>query len=480
MSARVLLVDDVEMVAEQYAYDLRRLGDYRTLVATSGREALERLEAEAVDCVILDLEMPGVDGFDVLRGIRQRELDVPVIVYTGTGDYDRCVRAVRLGAYGFIDKSEPMRRVVQEVENALARDRLEGELAELRRRLEDDGALVGTSPAMLELKERISKVAPVPSPVLILGESGTGKELVARELHRLGPGEEAPFVPVNSAALPENLVESELFGHEKGAFTGADRLREGAFEAADGGTLFLDEIGDLPRAAQAKLLRALEEGEVRRVGGNRSVAVDARVVAATHRDLEAEVGAGRFREDLYFRVNVHVLRVPPLRERLSDVPELARHFVASVCRRYGVPGKEVSEDALALLTGYEWRRNNVRELRNAVERMVLASEGKRIEAGDVPAGVRGESTPVPAADGERDWRELKEEAERRIVRDALARHGGHVTRTAEALGLADHASLLKIMRRLGMERPSGDGDATGGDGSHGEGGGGGRGHGSGR
>ncbi len=459
MSARVLLVDDVEMVAEQYAYDLRRLGDYRTLVATSGREALERLESEAVDCVILDLEMPGVDGFDVLRGIRQRELGVPVIVYTGTGDYDRCVRAVRLGAYGFIDKSEPMRRVVQEVENALERDRLEGEVAELRRRLQDDAALVGTSPVMLELKERISKVAPVPSPVLVLGESGTGKELVARQLHRLGPGEDAPFVPVNSAALPENLVESELFGHEKGAFTGADRLREGAFEAADGGTLFLDEIGDLPAAAQAKVLRALEEGEVRRVGGNRSVAVDARVVAATHRDLEAEVEAGRFREDLYFRIAVHVLRVPPLRERLSDVPELARHFTASVCRRYGVPEKEISEDALAVLTGYDWGRNNVRELRNVVERMVLASEGARIEPDHVPADIRGASTPLPAADGGRDWRELKEESERRIVRDALARHDGHVTRTAEALGLADHASLLKIMRRLGIER-GGSGDGT--------------------
>ena len=456
MSARILLVDDVEMVAEQYAYDLRRLGDYRTLVATSGREALERLEAEAVDCVILDLEMPAVDGFDVLRGIRQRELGVPVIVYTGTGDYDRCVRAVRLGAYGFIDKSEPMRRVVQEVENALERDRLEGEVAELRQRLEDAGALVGTSPPMLELKERISKVAPVPSPVLVLGESGTGKELVARELHRLGPGEDAPFVPVNSAALPENLVESELFGHEKGAFTGADRLREGAFEAADGGTLFLDEIGDLPAAAQAKVLRALEEGEVRRVGGNRSVEVDPRVVAATHRDLEAEVEADRFREDLYFRINVHTLRVPPLRDRLSDVPELARHFVASVCRRYGVRQKELSEDALGLLSGYEWRRNNVRELRNVVERMVLACDGERIGADHVPAEVRGESTPLPAADGERDWRDLKAEAERRILLDALERHDGHVTRTAEALGLADHASLLKIMRRLGVERPRPD------------------------
>ena len=461
MTARILVVDDEEMVAEQYAYDLRRLGDHRTLVATGGREALSTLEEEPVDCVILDLEMPGVDGFDVLRAMDQRELDVPVIVYTGTGDYDRCVRAVRLGARGFIDKSEPMRRVAQEVEHVLERDRLEDRVRELRERLGERDGLVGASPAMLELKDRIAELAPVPSPVLVVGESGTGKELVARELHRLGPGEEAPFVPVNSAALPENLVESELFGHEKGAFTGADRLRPGAFESADGGTLFLDEIGDLPSPAQAKVLRALEEEEIRRVGGDRTVEVDARVVAATHRDLEAAVEEGDFREDLYFRIAVHVLHVPPLRDRLSDVPELVLHFVERVCRRFGRPRKEVDEEAVELLRGHEWRRNNVRELRNTVERMVLAAgREERIRAEHVPDGIAEASAPLPGPGG-RSWSELKREAQRRVLVAALERHDWQITRTARALELADHASLLKIMRRLDVERPDGAGDDAG-------------------
>jgi DNA-binding NtrC family response regulator len=454
VKTRILVVDDVETVAEQYAYDLRRLADCRTLVATGGREAVRTLEEEAVDCVILDLEMPGVDGFDVLRAIRDRELDVPVIVYTGTGDYDRCARAVRLGAFSFIDKSEPMRRVVQEIRNAVERERLSGRVERLRERLGEDEDLVGTSPVMLEMKERISKLATVPSPVLIQGESGTGKELVARQLHRLGPGEERPFVAVNSAALPENLVESELFGHEKGAFTGAERLRKGAFEAAGEGTLFLDEVGDLPASAQAKLLRVLEEREVSRVGGNRTVEVSARVVAATHRDLEEEVDAGRFRQDLHFRLNVHVLRVPPLRERLSDVPALARHFLARTCRRYGIPEKEISSDALEILAGHEWRKNNVRELRNIVERMVIAGDGDVLGPGAVPAEIRRESVPLPTeGDGDRGWEELKAEAQRRVLVAALERHGWRITRTAEALDLADHSSLLKIMRRLGVERP---------------------------
>ncbi len=289
MTKHILVVDDVAAMAEQYAYDLRRLAGYRTRVATGGREALDVLAEDLIDCVILDLEMPGVDGFDVLRGMRERELDVPVIVYTGTGDFDRCAQAIRLGAYGFIDKAESMQRVVHEVRTALEHGRLVSEVKELRARVDADTSLVGKSPAMERLREEMRRVAPIPSPVLVLGESGSGKELVARDLHALAGGQGAPFVPVNCAALPETLVESELFGHERGAFTGADRMRRGAFEQAEHGTLFLDEIGELPLPAQAKLLRVLESRELTRVGGERSISVDARVVAATHRDLEADV-----------------------------------------------------------------------------------------------------------------------------------------------------------------------------------------------
>jgi len=455
--SRVLVVDDVPAVAEGYAYDLRRLGDFRTLVATGGREALDVLASEAVDCVILDLEMPGVDGFDVLEELARRDSEVPVIVYTGTGDYERCARAIRLGAYGFIDKAEPMRRVVQEIRSALERGRLASEVERLRDRLDEDAGLLGTSGPMLELKERIARLAPIPSPVLVLGESGTGKELVARRLHELGRAEGTPFVAVNGAALPENLVESELFGHEKGAFTGADRLRVGAFEAAGRGTLFLDEVGELAAATQAKLLRVLEERELTRVGGTRTVEVACRVVAATHRDLEADVADGRFREDLFYRLNVHVLRVPALRERLSDVPLLADHFLAATCRRFGVAPRKLGPGAAELLSAHDWRRNNVRELRNAVERMVIAGDGPVVEAADVPPEVRegggeGRGSLLPADREGLTYQELKEEAERRIVQDALRRHDGHVTETARALGLADHSSLLKIMRRLGIER----------------------------
>jgi len=301
------------------------------------------------------------------------------------------------------------------------------------------------------LRDEIRRLAPIPSPVLILGESGSGKELVARDLHTLREGDDEPFVPLNCAALPESLVESELFGHERGAFTGADRTRRGAFELAGRGTLFLDEIGELPLPAQAKLLRVLETRELVRLGGERSISVDARVVAATHRDLEADVESKRFREDLLYRLNVHVLQVPPLRERTSDVPTLARHFLRAICERFGMSAKSIDEDVLRVLSAYDWRKNNVRELRNTVERLVIAADGDVIRAEHVPAELR-EDGPDSADGPARTFSELKAEAEREIVLAALNRNDGHVTRTAEELGLADHASLLKIMRRLGMQR----------------------------
>jgi DNA-binding NtrC family response regulator len=304
---------------------------------------------------------------------------------------------------------------------------------------------------MQRLREQIGRVAPVPSTVLITGESGTGKELVARELHRLGPQPAGPFAPINCGALPEHRVESALFGHERGAFTGASATRRGAFEAAERGTLFLDEIGELALAAQAKLLRVLEERRVTRVGGTRSIPVEARVVAATHRDLETEVAEGRFRQDLYYRINVHRIAVPPLRERRSDVPDIARRLAAAICERFGIRPKRIAPDALDLLVGYDWSRNNVRELRNVVERMIIATDGEVIGPDEVPAEIRGQSEPA-AQPGGQTFQALKAEAERRIILSALERNEWRVTRTAEELGLADHASLLKMMRRHGIRR----------------------------
>ncbi|MEZ4455210.1 MAG: sigma-54 dependent transcriptional regulator [Gemmatimonadales bacterium] len=445
---RILVVDDVAPMAAQYAYDLRRIGGFEVATATNGAAALAALEGGDVDCAILDLEMPGIDGFEVLRELAHQGIDTPVIVYTGTGNYDRCIQAVRLGAVGFIDKAEPMERVVQEVRQAIERASLRREVASLQQRLHES-SLLGSSPAMQRLRDRIARVAPVPSSVLILGESGTGKEMVARELHRLGPHPEGSFVALNCGALPEHLVESELFGHEKGAFTGAVAGRKGAFEAAHGGTLFLDEIGELPPAAQATLLRVLEQREVVRVGATKPVTVDVRVVAATNRDLEAAVRDGGFREDLLFRLNVHTLEVPPLRERREDVLLLADRFLAQVCGRFGVLPKRFSGEVRERLVAHDWRRNNVRELRNVVERLVVMADGETIRAEHLPADLSG---ATPSERPGETYQELKTEAERAIVLGALERHGWQVTRTAEALGLADHASLLKIMRRLGIRR----------------------------
>jgi two-component system, NtrC family, nitrogen regulation response regulator NtrX len=448
MSARILIVDDVAAMADQYAYDLRRIGGYRTLTAASGREALAALVEEEIDCVVLDLEMPGMDGFDVLRAMRERNIELPVIVYTGTGDYDRCAQAIRLGAYSFIDKAEPMQRVAQEVRNALERGRLVTEVKSLRARVEADSAMVGASPAIQRLHTEIRRLAPIPSPVLILGESGSGKELVARDLHALGSDARAPFIAVNCAALPDTLVESELFGHERGAFTGADRARRGAFELAGNGTLFLDEIGELAPAVQAKLLRALEAREITRLGAERTTKVEARVVAATHRDLDTDVAERRFRQDLYYRLNVHVLRVPPLRERPGDVPLLVRHFTATLCARFGMRPKRIDDDAMELLRAYDWHRNNVRELRNIVERLIIAAGDDDIRAEHVPP----EIADAAADAGGSTLQALRADAERQIIIAALDRNDGHITNTARELGLADHASLLKILRRLGIRR----------------------------
>ncbi len=452
----ILIIDDVAALRDQYAYDLKRLGGFATATAGGGAEGLRLLEDEPVDAVILDLEMPGVDGFEVLATLKRRGNRVPVIVYTGTGSYDRCVRAVKLGAYSFIAKDEPLERVIREVENALAWAGLQDEVRRLRRRSGDDDDLIGDSRAALALKEQVDRLAAIPSAVLVLGESGSGKELVARRLHDKGPRARRPFVAVNCAALPDTMVESELFGHEKGAFTGAERTRKGAFEEASGGTLFLDEIGELPAAAQAKLLRVLEDGAVTRLGSHKPLKVDTRVVAATNRDLEAEAAAGGFRQDLLFRLNTHTVRVPPLRERLGDVPLLAEHFLQRTCERFGQRPRRFAAPTLKALQACAWSRNNVRELRNVVERMVIATDDQEIGPEAVPTDLRPAGDPgAPAGTAPLPGATLKEQkasAERQIVLTALERNDWHITNTAAQLGLADHSSLLKIMRRHGLRK----------------------------
>ncbi len=460
----ILIVDDIPAFCEQYAYDLKRLGGYDTVTATSGERALAILRERPVDGMILDLEMPGMDGFALLKRLRQEEHAPPVIVYTGTGNYERCVRAIKLGAYSFIDKAEPMERVIREIENALEAHELAQENRDLRRRL-GAGRLLGESTAMRALHEQIRRLAPLPAPVLIVGESGSGKELVAREVHRQSGRAQKKFLPVNCAALPRDLIESQLFGHEAGAFTGATRTVRGAFETVSDGTLFLDEIGELPAAAQAKLLRVLEEKKVLRVGGTQQIEVATRIVAATHRDLARDTEEGRFRSDLFYRINIHVVSVPPLRERLEDVPLLAEHFLARICEEYGRRPKRFAEEVVTRLQAYDWRRNNVRELRNAIARMVTVCDEDLITPEHVPLELATVATADPVdgagsagssvASAEMAGGSLKDRrlaAERAILLEALANNDWQITRTARALGLADHSSLLKIMRRHGIKR----------------------------
>lgn len=461
-NALVLIIDDVRPLAEQYAYDLQRLGGFRTRVALGGAEGLEVLTREVVDCVILDLEMPGLDGFDVLRATEHREIDVPVIVYTGTGSFDRCVEAVRLGAFSFIDKAEPMERVVHEVRLALRQTDLRRRLGDLENDISRSSPLIGESAPMIELRAAIERLADIPSPVLVLGESGTGKELVARELHRLSPRRDEAFVAVNCGGISEGLVDSDLFGHDRGAFTGALKARRGAFERATSGTLFLDEIGELPAAVQARLLRVLEGGEIHRLGAEDPISVGARVVAATHRDLDAEADEGTFRHDLLYRLNVHVIHAPPLRARPDDIPLLAAHFAATLPARLGRPPRPLTDTALAELRTRTWERNNVRELRNTIERMIIASDAPTLDIGHLPPDLPhpprtspGSSPPTaPARDDGLSYREQKRAAERAIVVKALEANGWVIGRTAKALGLSDHSSLIKIMNRLGVHRPA--------------------------
>ena len=452
----ILLVDDVQTVREQFAYDLKRKSDFEIVTAENGKSALRVLQERDVDVIILDLEMPVMDGLEMLEALaEQGPKDIPVIVYTARGDFQRCVKAVQLGAYNFFDKQEvTFDQLIRAIENALQQRALQQENRMLRRAARQDSPIIGVSAAIQTLREQIQSLATVPSNVLIAGESGTGKELVAREIHAQSKRANKSFVAVNCAAIPENLVESELFGYEKGAFSGAVKTTKGKFEAANGGTLFLDEIADMPVSVQAKLLRVLQEGELTRLGGGGSViAIDVRVLAASHSDLEAAVSDGSFRQDLYFRVCTHLIRVPPLRDRLKDIAPLTLFFVERICERFGIAAKTVMSDTISCLQGYDWHRNNVRELENIVERMIIQCRGEELLPEHVPMEIRDQShSQLPL--GGKTLQQLKEEAERRILLQALESQNWHITNTAKSLGIANHSNLLKIMRRLGITRPA--------------------------
>jgi DNA-binding NtrC family response regulator len=452
----VLVVDDEANIRRALRMVLEPEG-YEVLEAESAEKALEVLSAEPVDLAVFDIKLPGMDGLTLLSRARELWRDLPVIVISGHADTSDVVDAVKRGAADFFPKPVDRDRVLVSLRNALSRRTLEEKVQALssrERRFADE--MLGESPAMRKLSEDIAKVAPTTGRVLVLGESGTGKELVAAELHRLSRRAAGPFVKVNCAAIPAELIESELFGHEKGSFSGAASRRRGQFEVAHGGTLFLDEIGDMSLSAQAKVLRALQTGEITRVGSEKAIQVDVRVVAATNKDLENEVREGTFREDLYFRLAVVPLRVPPLRERLEDVPLLAERFFQLALRDNGLRPKPVEPEVYDRLRGHRWP-GNVRELRNVCERMVIMG-GDRITPADVPDAIGPRAVPPPApgaADlsryGEVPLKELRDLVERDYILKKLEEHDWNITQAAQALGV-ERTNLHKKIKQHGLSR----------------------------
>jgi DNA-binding NtrC family response regulator len=449
MPHSVLIVDDEKNILVTLSRALKLEG-FDVDVAGSGGLALEKYKLKSYDAVLLDVQLPDLDGLEVLRRIKADREDVPVIVMSGHGTIDTAVSATRMGAHDFLEKPIGSERLIVSLTGAIARGRLEQENRELKERAGATDALLGDSEVMAQLRSQIVLAANANAPVLITGERGTGKELVARAIHLSSPRKAGPLEKLNCAAVPKELVESELFGHEAGAFTGASRQRKGKFERAHQGTLFLDEVGDTPVAMQAKLLRVLQEGEIERVGGSELLAVDVRVVAATNKDLVQAMRAGEMREDLYDRLNVLPLRVPPLRERKSDIPALARRFVELSARRNDRPEKQLSDGALSRLVAYDYP-GNVRELANLVERLVILTPSQEISEREARAllPTAGEPQAGVPFSPERSLRDMMDDAERAIIRRALDHHQGNVTATADALGL-ERSHLYKKMKGLGL------------------------------
>ncbi len=455
MKRRILVVDDEAAILHSLSGVLEDEG-YEVATASSGEQALERMEPDDPDLVLLDVWLPGKDGLETLAALRERYADLPVLMMSGHGTIETAVKATKLGAFDFIEKPLNLDKVLLAIENALKASRLLQENRYLREHAQRPYTMEGNSPALAELREQIRVIGPTRASVLITGENGSGKELVARAIHAASRRADGPFVEVNCAAIPEELIESELFGHEKGAFTGAARRRRGKFDLADGGTLFLDEIGDMTLKTQAKILRVLQEMRFERVGGSRTHEVDVRVIAATNKDLEAEIQAGRFREDLYYRLNVVPVHVPPLRERTEDIPALFEHFIALYCAEEKREPVAVAPEVPALLMRYGWP-GNVRELKNVAERMVILCRSDTLTAADVPPAILREVDPgvgpAGVAPAGADLRDARRSFERQFIRQHLAACGGNVAQTAERIGL-DKSSLYKKMKELEIE-PSG-------------------------
>ena len=443
----VLIVDDEAGVRSALSGVLRDEG-YMVDAVESGEACLERLSRTPYDAVVLDIWLPGLDGLTTLERVRHRHVDTPVVMISGHGNIESAVRAIKMGAFDFVEKPLSLEKTVLVVGNAVRQRKLEAENRVLRAHVDRRLTMVGESYLMQQLREQIAMAAPTNGRVLIYGENGTGKELVARSVHAMSRRRGGPFIEVNCAAIPEELIESELFGHMKGAFTGALSDRRGKFELADGGTLFLDEIGDMSLKTQAKVLRALQEQVVEPVGGASSVRVDVRVLAATNKDLPSEIRLGHFREDLYFRLNVIPVFVPPLRDRPDDILVLAEHFMTELSREYGRRPKKFDTGAAAGLRSGRWP-GNVRELRNVVERLLIMVPGETITLADLSFLDGGSPVAVDVTPTVAPLHEARDQFERDYILKALAAQQGNISRTAEVLGV-ERSNLYRKMRGFGI------------------------------
>ncbi len=454
MPHRVLIIDDDAGIRDALRMILDYEG-YEVAAAADGPSGLAELDANPPDAILCDIKMPGMDGFEVLDRIAAREGAPPVLVISGHGDIATAVEATRRGAVDFLEKPLQRERILVSLANALSRNTLAAENRRLRRRLEEESVLVGGSAPMAKLREEAARAAPTQATVLIAGESGTGKEVIAREIHRASRVAKGPFIEVNCAAIPEELIESELFGHEKGSFTGAVRKQTGKFVEADGGTIFLDEVGDMSARTQAKVLRVLEAGEVEPVGAARVRKVTVRVIAATNRDLTEAIRGGRFREDLFFRLNVLPMRTPPLREHAEDIPALVEHFSRLFSERDHRKVRQFAPSALALLKARAWP-GNVRELKNLIERVLIMADADPIEPKDLPAEARISPSEISEKGmGFATLSEFKEFAERTFLVGKLRENGWNISRTAEVI----QTPRSNLYKKIEHHKISRDGDA---------------------
>ncbi|HMG36829.1 MAG TPA: sigma-54 dependent transcriptional regulator [Blastocatellia bacterium] len=447
MPNSVLVVDDEQGIRQTLSGVLEDEGLTVTSVA-SGEECLAAFEKHLFSCVLLDVWLPGIDGIETLERLKTAYPETAVIMISGHGNIESAVRATRLGALDYIEKPLQIERTVLAVRNALRQRQLEADNERLRQELDHDYVMIGESVPMRALRQQIAVAAPTNGRILIYGESGTGKELAARAIHNSSARASMPFVELNCAAIPEELIESELFGHTRGAFTGATQAKRGKFEQADGGTLLLDEVGDMSLKVQAKVLRVLEEQRFEPVGSNSAVKVDVRIIAATNKQLDEEIERGQFRPDLFYRLNVIPFEVPPLRERKEDIPLLVDYFNLRYSRNYGRKPKSFDPEALSRLSEYDWP-GNVRELRNTVERVVIMTAKDAIRASDLPVFGPSETGSTLPRYNFSSYREGREAYERNYILRKLAECDGNVTRTAEALGI-DRSHLHRRMKALGI------------------------------